>query len=509
MAGDCPNGILDACSYPQYMVDQTPYFSSVIMEDIRPTDGWILHVPMEEAGPGTPVEITQDRFRGVFPNTTKQWTKVVANGPGCIGTPCDVPGHQIGWGADRLTFYAEQQTWETPLLCQDQEMHITHAQQHVDQIINDILRPATTAIQSNFLRKRVLFWAKQHNVANAALSQFTYQWSLAGPNVDEEQYFDCNINPNNVFLLVPQMLQNRFSPLMRRGYAGMNPFKETAPFIELVSDMDTVHNLEHLSGSQGNTSAIGPNMQQNWRFEEWGAANEFWRYGFGGQMGNFMIRVDEMGLRFNYVTDLGASANGGNGNRYRYQVVLPYVNGITTGAGGSAGIGDDANPAFDKAHFRISFIYHKLGMVLRAPDSNAAFINGETKFGHRDFAGKWQWLNSDLGADVFGTPINNKWKNKGQFGAWFKYWAEPRHTEFMEAFFHMGEQYCVPQILPCSPDPGYPAQVYSSTLPTCPNPPAGLYTTAPYGPPASGVPTGATAGPVPFPQTPLPVSPDI
>ena len=173
----CPSGILNACDYPQFLVDQTPYFSEVIMEDIRLTDGWILHVPMEPAAAGTPVEITQDRFRGVWPNTTKQWTRVVANGPGCVGTPCDVPGHQIGWGADRLTFYAEQQTWETPLLCQDQDMHITKAREHVDQIINDILRPATTAIQSNFLRKRVLFWAKQHNIANSTLQQFTYQFS--------------------------------------------------------------------------------------------------------------------------------------------------------------------------------------------------------------------------------------------------------------------------------------------------------------------------------------------
>ena len=312
------------------------------------------------------------------------------------------------------------------------------------------------------------------------------------------------MNPNNVFMLVPQMLQNRFSTLMRRGYAGKNPFKDTAPFIELVSDMDTVHNLEHLGGSQGNTSAImAPSMAQNWRFEEWGAANAFWRYGFSGQVGNYLVRVDELGLRFNFVTDLGAAANGGNGNRFRYQIVLPYKNGITTGAGGAAGLGDDSNPDFDKAHFRISFIYHKLGMILRAPDSGAAMVNNEMKFGHRDFAGRWMWLNNDLGADVNGLAISNKWRNKGQFGAWFKYWAEPRHVEFMEAFFHQGEQYCIPQILPCSADPGYPVQQYSSTLPTCSTPPANtIYTTAAFG---TGVPTGTAAGPVPTTSPPLPV----
>lgn len=488
------------------MVDQTPYFSDVIMEDIRPSDGWILHVPTEPAAYGTPVEITQDRFRGVFPNTTKQWTKVQANGPGCVNAPCDVPGHQIGWGADRLTFFAEQQTWETPLLCADQDMHITKAREHVDQIINDILRPATIAIQSNFLRKRTLFWAKKHNTANANLDPFTYQWSLGGPNLDEEQYFDCSVNPNNVFMLVPQMLQSRFSPLMRIGYAGKNPFKDTAPYIELVSDMDTTHNLDHLGGSQG----VGgvPSIAGNWRFEQWGAANEYWRYGFSGQVGNFMVRVDEMGLRFNFVSDLGASANGGNGNRYRYQIVLPYKNSLTTGAGGSAGIGDDANLDFDKAHFRISFIYHKLGMILRTP-ANPDGLNKEVRFGGRDFGGRWEWLNTDLGADQNGLAITNKWKNKGQFGAWFKFWAEPRHTEFMEAFFHVGERYCIPQIQPCSTDPGYPAQTYSSTLPVCPAVTAGIYTNAPYGPPGAGVPTGAQDGPVPQPPTALPAIPDI
>ena len=497
----CANGILAGCDYGQFMTDQTPFFSPVIMEDIRPTDSWIMNVPMESAKRGTPVEITQDRFRVVIPNVTKQWTRVVANGTGCVGTPCDVPGHQIGWGSDRLTYYAEQQVWETPLLCADQDMHITHAEEQVDQIITDILRPATSYIQSNFLRKRTLQWANTKYAANAAMTPLTYQWTLAGPNSDEEQYFDCNINPNQVFMLSPQLLQNRFSFLMRRGYAGKNPFKETAPYIELVSDMDTTHNLEHLGGSQG----VGgvPSIAGNWRFEEWGAANAYWRYGFSGQVGNYMVRVDELGLRFNFVSDLGAAANGGNGNRYRYQIVLPWNNTLTTGAGGAPGLGSDANPAFDKAHFRISFIFHKLGLALLAPDDAALQINEQTKFGHRSFAGTWKWLDHDFGPDATtGLPINNKWENKGQFGAWFKYWVAPRHTEFLEVIFHLGEQYCIPQILTCSADPGYPAQNYTSTLPTCASGlPAGLY--------EPGVPTGSQDGNSPLPGPTPPATPDI
>jgi hypothetical protein len=464
------------------------------MEDIRPTDGWLLNVSTGTTPMGTPVEITQDRFRSVWPNTTKVWTKVQANGPGCVGSPCDQPEHQIGWGADRLTYFAEQQTWGTPLLCYDQDMHITHAEQHISQIISEILRPATTAISNNFLRKRALLWAKNHWVANgsfgnATTNQFTFQWVnpitglLSGPNGDEEGYFYCSASPTNVYLLVPQMLQNRFSPLMRVGYAGKNPFKETAPFIELVTDMDTCWSLDKLGGQSGGGGGVGgdyPSVLGNWRFTEWGAANNYWRYGFSGQMGNYMVRVDEMGLRFNYVGDLGPSAAP---NRYQYQIVLPFRNNITTGAGGAAGLGSDPNPDFDQAQFCVSFITHKKAMELLVPDARP--LNPEMPFGHRDFGGRWRFAMNNLGADSNGTVISNKWENKGQFISWFKYYVRPLHYEFMEAIFHMREQFCIPLFGTCNPSPGYPTQYYNSALPSCPLP--------------SGWPSNS--GPIPVPTT--------
>lgn len=494
----CPtSGIVAACDFPQFLVDQTPRFDEIIMEDIRPTDGWLLNVSTGTTPMGTPVEVTQDRFRSVFPNTTKTWTRTVANGPGCTGNPCDKTEHCIGWGADRLTWYAEEQSWGTPLLCYDQDMHITHAQEHVAQIISKILRPATTAVSSNFLRKRHLLWSKQKNVANANCGSlgtdgvFSYTWTLAGPNGDEEQYFDCSAAPGRVFKLVPQMLQNRFNPLMLKGYAGENPFKDTSPFIELVSDMQTTWDLEHLGGQQGIGGGDSPNVLGNWRFQNFDESTKYWRYGFSGQIGNFMVRVDPMGLRFNFVADLGPGAGV---NRYRYQIVLPYVNSITTGAGGAAGIGSDENPDFDRAQYSISQIHHKKGMELLVPDAGS--LNPEMPFGHRDFGGKWQFVMDNLGADQSGVVIQNKRRNKGQFIADFKYYVRPLHYEFMEVFFHMREQFCVPEVLPCALSPGYPKQVYESCNPACPLPES---YNALYG---TGVPTGTQDGPVPAPPTP-------
>lgn len=485
----CPTGTLQACDFPQFLVDETPVFDELIMEDIRLTDSWMGNVSMGQMPMGTPAEVTQDRFRAVWANTTKAWNRVQGAGAGCSGNPCDPTEAQIGWGADRLTYYAEQATWTTPLLCYDQEMHVTQAQAHLSQIINEILRPNTQNIFSMFARKRTLLWAKYRTMCNSLLTGFTYEWTsvdLDGDGiVDDEIYFDTSASPSSLFHLVPQMLQNNWSKTMREGYGGKNPFKETAPFVELVTDMDTCWFLDRLGGQQGVGSANNPNVNSNWRFTQWGEQSAYWRYGFSGQIGNYMTRVDELGLRFNFVQDLGAGAHGGNGNRYRYQIVLPYTNGTTTGAGGAAGIGSDVNPDFDRAQYAISFQSHKKGIEFLVFDATP--INPEMPFISRDFGGKWRFMMDNLGADASGNAISNKWGNKGQFGAWFKYYVRPLHYEFLRAYLHKREQFCIPQIDVCSASPGYPAQSYSSALPECPAP-DGIYGT--------GVPTGSEDGPI-------------
>jgi hypothetical protein len=96
---ECPTqGNLTACQFTQLLVDETPKFYEEIMMDIWPTDDWILNVATATAENGTPTEVTQDRYRSVFPNTTKTWTRVVGNGTGCAGNPCDPPEHTIGYG---------------------------------------------------------------------------------------------------------------------------------------------------------------------------------------------------------------------------------------------------------------------------------------------------------------------------------------------------------------------------------------------------------------------------
>jgi len=448
--------VISCNKFAQYLVDQQPVFDKLILSDIRPTDSWILNVKTGTFDSFSGVEHTLDRFNHVAPNVTKQWTRTQY--ASCVGTPCDKTEYCIGWGATRVTYFLEEQSWQTPLLCFDQQMHVVKAQEHFRQIISDILRPATTAIMSNFLRKRALQFADKRFTANRNLTEFTFTWTVVG---DEEIFFDTSINPNTVFKLVPQMLQSRFEPLMRRGYGGKNPFKETAPYIELVTDISTCWELDKLGGATG----VGgvPSVSGNWRFTQWDSANAYWRYGFSGQIGNYMVRVDPMGLRFNFVRDLGA---GFGTNRFRYQIVLPYRNVTSSGAGGAPGLKSEENPDFDRAQFRISYIWHK--MALEALVADATPVNPEMPYSSRNFGGKWQFVMDNLGVDGNNCVVENKRRNKGQFIADFKLAIRPLYTEFLNVFFHRGEPFCLPEVPNCNTDPGYPTQTYNSCNTPCP-----------------------------------------
>src|SRR6185369_3725808 len=186
--------ILSCSAFTQYLVDQLPFYDDLILEDIRPTDSWVANVKQGTWESFTSTEHTIDRFNHVYANTTKVWNRVEDGS--CIGTPCDPTENRIGWGATRKTYFLETQSWATDLLCFDQLMSITKAREQFRQIIEKILRPATSDIYSNFLRKRGIDHADKHFIANSDLDEFTFEWTTVG---DEEIFFDCSAAPTNIF----------------------------------------------------------------------------------------------------------------------------------------------------------------------------------------------------------------------------------------------------------------------------------------------------------------------
>lgn len=458
--------ILSCSQFGQFLVAQDPYFDEYIIRDIRPSDGWLAHVTTGTFDAFTSTVHTRDRFNSVYPNVTKAWDQT--NAVGCLGTPCDKNRHVIGFGSTRLTYFLEEQSWRTPLLCFDQEMHITKAKEQWAYIISDILKPTVSWVQSNFIRKRGAQLADTKYIANRnfgnGTSTFTYTWVIAGANQDEEQFIDTNAPPSQVFKLTPQMLQRLVEPLLAVGYLGKNPFSEqTPPMLELVTGTQTLWEIDRLSAQQGSLGASGvagtqsPNIVGNWRFTEFEAASKYWRYGFSGTIGNYAVRVDPNGLRFNFV---GVVA----GN-YRYQVVLPYKNIPSSGAGGQAGLKSIANPDFYFAQYEFSYVWHARGIQLLTAESPS--INSEMPFLRRNLAGQWRFAMHDLGSDQNGCVIENIDQNKGLFVNSFKQAVAPDHTEFLVLIFNKREPSCVIEIGTCNADPGYPTQSYNSANTEC------------------------------------------
>ena len=446
----CPTvpSFIRGCDFANYLVNQTPVYDKLILADIRPSDGWIGHVSTGTWDNYTSTARTQNKFTNVFPDVTAAWTQVPTS-PNCSENPCDKTEHCIGWGNDSKEYYLEEQSWATPILCYDQIMHVTAAKAHFRQIIGEVLKPATSFIMSNFLRKRAVTvgcgnsWVADATMTGiAGAAGIGAQFAVDGTGA--EVFFETTAMPTSK--LTPQMLQRRVMPLMAEGYHGKDPFKgKMPPLMELVTDMETAWDLDKLA------CGGGPSIANNWRFTQFSAANEYWRYGFGGQLGNFGVRVDPFQLRFFYAGEVGGFS--------RFRVVLPYTNAAATN-----GLQSQFNEDYLLAPYAISFIWHKKAMECLVADASP--VNPEMPFSSRNFGGQWKFAMNDLGQDTNGRVIENKRGNKGQFIADFKMAIRPLYTELADCIFHLREPSCITTCEPCT-QYDYPAQTYDSCNDAC------------------------------------------
>lgn len=443
-----PDGCISPQQFAQFLLEELPEYDQPI-RDVRPTDGLIGHVSIGQIPIGSPPQRTKDRFRSVSPNVTKKWNQVLNDS--CLGgtqAPCDPPENFIGMGSDRVIYGEETQSWRTQTFCLDQVTSVNKAMEHLAQWTGEVLKPATSRIASFWLFKRLAENAKQKWLANAAMAPFTYTWEATG---DQEIFINTSGEPASK--LTPQMLMRRVERLRNNGYFGKwtnDPFFGGYDrLIELITDDNTCWELDK--------AALDMRVSDAWRFQQWDAAHEYYRYGMGGQIGNFMAHIYPFPLRFNRV-----SAN-------RFQVVLPYTN-----IAGTVGIGDEVNEDFLNAQWQFSLIHHRMSMAVNV--RKLAQINPLMPFAVRDLGGTWNWANNDLGRDCDGNPIANYRGNKGFLYADFRYQLEPLHTEWEELIFHQREPQFVVEMPVCAADPGYPTQDYNSANDGCGYPDQGFNT---------------------------------
>lgn len=430
---------LNPQQFTNLLLSQLPVYSQPILRDVRPTDGLMGHINTGTWAAFSGTQQTQDRFRNVKANLTKKWEDVVETA--CVGSPCDPTEHEICWGWDRLVYGQQRQSWRSQLLCFDQMLSATQAVEHIEQIVGDILRPATSDIGSFYVRKKSLELAGNKVLANATMSPFTWTWETSG---DAEIYGLPSAWPTSK--LTPEMLQRQFMPLSFQGYFGKwtnDPFwGEYNQFAELITDADTAWSFDRVTTNQ--------RLSDMFRFTSWGPAHDYFKYGMVGSVGNYMVHQDPFPLRF-------MRRNDG-----RAQIVLPFENVSAT-----VGLGSQVNPDYLNAQYQMSFIWHRFAWQLQVQDMQS--INPLMPFMVRGLNGQWNFAIDNLGADCEGNAIANYRKNKGFFYADFRWAGKPLHTEWMTVLFHKREPMVIYTVDTCATDPGYPTQDYNSACDPCDN----------------------------------------
>lgn len=428
MAG--PGQFLTCSQFAQYLVTQTPYYDKEILRDIRPTAGDLMgYYKTSKFDAFTSTSHTFDRFRHVFPDVRKNWQSVGETN--CTGKPCDPDENHIGWGWDRFTYGLERQSWASEVLCFDAMMTKTRAKEHFQQIVEQILRPATGWIMSTYLARKAAENAGKKLCVTTGLPEFTFTWDAGGYNyITVDQAPTGKLNPA---ILQRQVFRHQFNGATKAG-------KDAFGKLELHTDADSYRDL----------TVLNPTLATAWRQTDFEASSEmYWKYGFNGVVGDFLVKVLQFPMRFNKVSAT------------RFQLVLPWKYSAA-----NEGIKSEFNTDYDLAQYQFSYINNPA--ALEVQPFNPEAVNPNMPFLVRDYGGKWNFAIDNLGADAQGRPIDNIRRNKGKFFADFQLAVKPARPEWLDLIFHMRDKPCYTIDAVCAyPTYPYPAQTFSDGNAEC------------------------------------------
>lgn len=416
-----------SCSaFTDFLIRYTQYDRDII-KGVQPIDSGFIG--MTEAGvwPAfSGVERNFDRIDQVYPDLTGAWEDVVDGS--CEGAPCDPSEKKIGFGYTRDTYKLQRKSYATDLFCFDLMMSADRAKEQFAGLIEN-LRDASKIIVSDRIRTEGLEFAGKKWLASAAMTDFTYTW-----NTDHTIMTPSALPTSE---LTPQMLQRRVMPQIMVGALGKTPVGQPIS-LELITDPETLWALNR-----------DTTIDDFWSFREFDAASaEYWRYGWSGKIGNYMVHPDMFPMRF-----LKTSTD-------TLRRVFPFTNVSTT-----AGIKQQLNTTYLEAQYQISYIWHRRGLKHLTAEMES--VNKEMPFATRNLAGTWKFVMDNLGATADGCVIENRRRNKGQFIADFVNGTKAQYPEFIEAILHLREPAVVSVVTTTASAPADAAQTYSSANDAC------------------------------------------
>lgn len=415
-------------SFTDYVIRRQPFYDLDILRDRTPRQmGWVDHVMTGPWLAGTEAEHTHDRITRIMPDLSGCWENVETGH--CLDAPCDPTRKEVGWGYERLTYNLQRKAYKTQLLCFNQIQTAAAATEMFAAIIG-MLRKTTGFVVSDRYQTEAVRLAGHRVVADANQTPIT--WT---PNADCTE-ITVEAMPTSVLRI--QDLMRWVRPLDMDGYHEENG-EGFPPMFEVVTEQESAWRMR-----EGN-----PELANYVRLPDFEKGGALYKFGISEQIGNFLIRYDNLPLRFQIV------------NATTLRRVMPY-----TKVSATSGIKMAVNDDYVNARVQVSFIWHRMGFQSLIRESTQ--INPAMPFAAQRWNGEWKFVMHDLGMDENGCVIENSDQNKGRFQNEFQFGTKPLHTEFIVAILHLIEQPCLVVQEPCTDDPGYYEQDYTSGNDPCP-----------------------------------------
>jgi len=442
---------LSSSEFASFLNHQGPKYAEDIDKDIRIHDSaWYTFMDRAGYNPFMGSEMYGDRYHHVAPDLSAPWEKY--DPQNCTTNPCDYNEHEIGMGYSRYKYGLERISYRSPMFCYEQSLTRSRAKEHIAQYKDDILKPATLDISSQFLRRKYIEHAGTLYMCGADFgspsSKFTMQWQILNGQQTIMKVTSGATTPTS--LLTSEMLMRRYHEQILLGALGKNPHG-SGKMLEICTGLEECwelnRNLTHVG-----TGAQVMQINDRWRYQDIVDGPAEWaKFGWTGRIGNFGVMVDVAPLRFDKI---GADT---------YQLVPKYINVDNTyrdsagntvlqpadatpwssgglvpnmnqlagnwesGYPGDYGLRSIPNPAYQTANYQFTLLRHKGAMQWLT--FHDAALHPDMNFMRRNFAGNWMFVTNDLG-------VPNERKNKGRWIGDFYYGIRPRQIEFAEGYFH-------------------------------------------------------------------------
>ena len=427
---------------------QTPVYDQTFLKDWKPLDSPLLGRWQTEVWKmGTGDAHLSDKIEIGQPNLQDRWQIIDASE---CGNACNPPRTQVGYGTTRGTHYMEQKRLQSQLFCMTQLRYNTRPSEQFAQIMQG-LKKIPEMFMTDYAQVHAVDLAPSVQICGSTYATFTPDITAGGtpPNISGQL---TEIVLGSASLLPTSQLTwpylNYLTTLL--GLEGYTEAGSGLPMgmYNLVTDPRAWFLLTNGNDSMKDMMALGDPSE----------ASPLYKIGQGIQkpFGNIAPTLMKQPIRFQLQ---GSSTL----NR-----VQEYYNVATT-----TGIRRVTNPAWVKARYQLSFIWHPKAIKMFTPDF--ARISDMVPTVNSALFGKWSFINPQ-GALIYNNTDGTTCTKNNDEQLWF-YWLcaleagfQYMYPEHMMPILHLvdgsGFDSTVDDPV-CGTAPQYVAQNYSDNPTIC------------------------------------------